>query len=242
MDLKELESGVDPKKHWYYQSKKEPLISFVKQTFEKVNRPLTIIDVGSGSGFFMYELKDSVPGMIEQIYLVDIGYTDEEVAASKDQLIEKTRSLPHKIENAVVVMMDVLEHLKEDHAMLDEIKERSAGENYFFITVPAFMSLWSGHDVYLEHYRRYTASSLRKLLQASHYKVRDLYYFYGSIFPAVWLVRQIKPKNSKADSDMKPAGTLVNSLLQTLCYIELPFRKLNRLAGVTCVAEGTFTG
>jgi hypothetical protein len=242
MDLKELESGVDPKKHWYYQSKKELLISFVKKTFEKVGRPLTIIDVGSGSGFFMYELKDALPGMIEQIYLVDIGYSEQEVLASKDQIIEKRTLLPDKIENAVVVMMDVLEHLKDDQAMLEEIRKRSAGENYFYITVPAFMSLWSGHDVYLEHYRRYTVSSLQSLLDRSHYRYRDVYYYFGFIFPLVWLVRQLKPKSEKPASDMKPSGGLINAMLTALCFVEIPFRKINRLAGVTCVAEGTLAG
>ena len=166
MDLKELESGVDPKTHWYYQSKKIPLIAFVKKIFQKKRIPLTLIDVGSGSGFFMYELQDAVPEMISKIYLVDIGYSEEEILATKNQRIEKTKSLPDKIENAIVVMMDVLEHLEDDHAMLKAIKEKSAGENYFFITVPAFMSLWSGHDVYLGHYRRYTLALLRWLMCA----------------------------------------------------------------------------
>lgn len=241
MDLKELASGVDPKTHWYYQSKKELLIDFVKKVFERVGMPLNIIDVGSGSGFFMYELKDAAPGMIEQIYLIDIGYTDEEVTASHNQLVEKRKSLPENIENAVVVMMDVLEHLEYDQAMLEAIRKKSRGENHFFITVPAFQSLWSGHDVYLEHFRRYTASSLQKLLDETGFKSSNLYYFYGFIFPLVWLVRQLKPKNERAESDMKPAGGLVNAILTAFCLVELPFRKLNRIAGVTCVAEGTFT-
>jgi SAM-dependent methyltransferase len=170
MDLKEIESGVDPKIHWYYQSKKVPLIDFVKKIFSEKKTPLTLIDIGSGSGFFMYELQEAIPEMIAKIYLVDIGYSDEEIAATANQHIEKIKSLPEKIENAIAVMMDVLEHLQDDHGMLNAIKEKSVGENYFFITVPAFMSLWSGHDVYLEHFRRYTIPSLRKLLHDSRFR------------------------------------------------------------------------
>src|SRR4030095_14742624 len=162
MDLKELESGVDPKTHWYYQSKIIPLIAFVKKVFNDSRQPLTMVDVGSGSGFFMYELYEKVPEMISKIYLVDIGYTDEEINSTRNQVIEKTKSLPSKIENAVVVMMDVLEHLEDDHAMLKSIREKSVGKNHFFITVPAFMDLWSGHDVYLGHYRRYTNKTLNE--------------------------------------------------------------------------------
>ena len=38
MDLKELESGVDPSTHWYYQSKKIPLIRFVKKIAAQVEK------------------------------------------------------------------------------------------------------------------------------------------------------------------------------------------------------------
>ena len=31
MDLKELENGVNPDTHWYYQSKKLPLLRFSEQ-------------------------------------------------------------------------------------------------------------------------------------------------------------------------------------------------------------------
>jgi len=39
----------------------------------------------------------------------------------------------------------------------------SAGR--FFISLPAFEFLWSGHDVFLEHYRRYTLRQVRDVVQ-----------------------------------------------------------------------------
>jgi hypothetical protein len=74
--------------------------------------------------------------------------------------------------------MDVLEHLEDDHAMLNAIRKNSKGENHFFITVPAFMNLWSGHDVYLGHYRRYTKTTLNNLLSSCSFKRDNLYYVY----------------------------------------------------------------
>lgn len=239
MDLKELESGVDPKNHWYYQSKKIPLVRFVKKVFNQKKKPLTLVDVGSGSGFFMYELLEQVPQMIKKIYLVDIGYREDEILASKNQLVEKTDSLPPKIENAIVVMMDVLEHLESDSGMLQAIKQNTTDrDSHFFITVPAFMSLRSGHDIYLGHYRRYTLKTLNKLLASVHFNATGSYYIYGSIFPAVWLTRKVFAGNKKPASDMKPAGKLINGMLKLICTAEMPFRKVNKMAGVSVVAEG----
>ena len=242
MDLKELESGVDPKIHWYYQSKKIPLVAYVKKIYSQKKIPLTLIDVGSGSGFFMYELYEQLPQLIAKVYLVDIGYSEEEIASTKNQVIEKTKSLPAPIENAIVVMMDVLEHLEDDHAMLRAIRANAKGENHYFITVPAFMDLWSGHDVYLGHYRRYTKKTLLALLENCGYKKDSLYYIYGFIFPLVWMARKLSRKSDAPQSDMKPSNALVNGTLKAVCSIEMSIRKVNTIAGVSVVAEGSFSG
>lgn len=238
MDLKELESGVDANTHWYYQSKKIPMLAFVKRIYAEKKIKLNLIDVGSGSGFFMYEAVKEIPECVASVMLVDIGYTDEEISAFSHPVIRKSKSLPEQIENAVVVMMDVLEHLPDDAAMLNEIKKRSIGENYFFITVPAFMQLWSGHDVYLGHYRRYTNKTLKKLLQESAFSIQHLYYIYGMIFPMVWIARRMKKNSQHAESDMKPSSPFINSTLKMICSAEMSIAKLNKVAGVSCVAEG----
>jgi hypothetical protein len=238
MDLKELEQGVDPKTHWYYQSKKLPMLRFIKEVYAKTKKPITLIDLGSGSGFFMYEAYEEIPQLIEKIYLVDIGYSQGEIDATRNQLIEKTLSLPNKIENGLVVMMDVLEHLPDDKAMLQDIKSRSVGVNHFFITVPAFKQLWSGHDVYLGHYRRYTIPMLKKTLKESKINIKRSYYLYGTIFPLVWLVRKVSNKTYKPKSNMKPTAAPVNALLKWWNTVEAKSSRINKLFGVTCVAEG----
>ncbi len=240
MDLKELESGVDPKTHWYYQAKKIPLIAFVKEVFKEKKFPVTMIDIGSGSGFFMYELYQQVPEMIAKIYLVDIGYTNEESAATKNQIIEKMRYLPDKVENGIVVMMDVLEHLEDDQAMLKAIKEKAKGENHFFITVPAFKSLWSGHDVFLGHYRRYTMKILSDLLELCSYKPDRVHYIFGLIFPLVWLTRTLSNKKGIPKSDMQPLHPILNGALNLVSGAEMNISKHNRYAGVSVLAAGKF--
>jgi SAM-dependent methyltransferase len=240
MDLKELEQGIDPYKHWYYQSKKIPLIRFVKRIANNATVKFTIIDVGSGSGFFMYELVKELPQYINKIWLVDIGYSEEEIAATKNQFIEKTKYLPSGITNGIYVMMDVLEHLQDDAAMLCDIRKTCTGTNYYFITVPAFQSLWSGHDVYLEHYRRYTRKSLVKLLTDNNFNVESSYYLYNTIFPLVWLVRRFSNKTSKPKTSLSVVHPVLNSMLLAYHRLENNIGLRNKWFGVTCAAEGFF--
>ena len=118
MDLKELENGVNPDVHWYYQSKKLPLFNYAKQLIGR-GKPLTIVDVGAGSGFFALELEKHYGAAIAKVYLVDIGYSAAEIAATEGQKIEKGLAVPPVIENGLVLLMDVLEHLPDDLAMLE---------------------------------------------------------------------------------------------------------------------------
>ena len=45
MDLKELENGVNPNIHWYYQSKKIPLFDYTQKALRSA-QGLDIVDVG----------------------------------------------------------------------------------------------------------------------------------------------------------------------------------------------------
>jgi SAM-dependent methyltransferase len=240
MDLKELEAGIDPSSHWYYQSKKLPMLSYVKKQLDK-HQPIQIIDVGSGSGFFAYEIEKTFSSQINKVYLVDIGYTKEEMQATQAQKIEKALYIPERIENSVVILMDVLEHIEDDIAMLQAIKKNCVGDNnHFFITVPAFESLWSGHDDYLGHYRRYRIATLKRALKTANFTVTNSYYLYGTLFPLVWTIRKITNlfKKGEAQSDMKPTSDFINTLLLKFNAAEMRNAKNNKLFGVSCVAQG----
>jgi SAM-dependent methyltransferase len=239
MDLKELEAGVNPEVHWYYQSKKIPMLAYTRKILAATH-PLTIVDVGSGSGFFAISLEREFTSQIKKVYLVDINYTPEEIAASKGTKIEKTLKIPDKIENGLVIMMDVLEHLEDDLKMLNEIKAACAGDNnYFFITVPAFTSLWSGHDDYLGHYRRYKINTLNSVLNKAKYNIKNTYYLYGTLFPMVWVARKLdNMKKKEATSNMKPFNPLINNILLGITSIEMKLATANKVFGVTCVAQG----
>ena len=239
MDLKELENGVNPDVHWYYQSKKLPLLRAARRVL-MAGKPLTVVDIGSGSGFFALELEKKYGAQIEKIYLVDTGYSEAEMAATRDTKIEKVHAIPARIENGLVVLMDVLEHLEDDLVMLQSVRAACVGDNnHFFITVPAFQSLWSGHDVFLGHYRRYRIPMLRDVLRRAGFRHISNYYLYGGLFPLVWLVRQLSNlRRKEAASNMRPFNALLNKALLGLTSLEMRVSRANKLAGVTCVGEG----
>ena len=58
-------------------------------------------------------------------------------------------------------LLDVLEHIEEDLATLQAVGALLAPGGHAVITVPAYRWMWSAHDEFLHHKRRYTAAELR---------------------------------------------------------------------------------
>jgi len=237
MDLKELNSGIDQSKHWYYQTKKKPLLSFVEKIISK-EKDINILDIGSGSGFFSNEIADHFGDKVGDVIQCDIGYSEEDLNSCIGTRIKRIVNLPDQISNSIIIMMDVLEHIENDSNFFQEIVSRCEGNNnYFFITVPAFENIWSGHDVYLGHYRRYTIETLAQLL--GNQDVFGVHYIFGSLYPAAYLKRKLTGNSNKeAESDMKPVFPLVNNILIKYFTLENSIFSGNKFFGLTCVAKG----
>jgi hypothetical protein len=239
MDLREGASGVEPAGHWYYRTKKRPLLAYFK-ALPRGDAPLGVVDIGAGSGFFSECMIEVGGGRLGDVTLVDSAYPANE--ASSDARIrgelKRVRSLPAEIRGSLLVLMDVLEHVEDDAAFLSDVVARCRGRNHVFITVPAFQSLWSSHDEFLHHHRRYELGPLKRLAAGAGVEITSAYYLYGLIFPFVWLVRRLKPGSRAPNSDLEPASALVSFFLERVCGLEFPFRRWNRFFGVTCVLEG----
>ena len=217
------------------------MMRYFNKVYNSLNRPVTVIDFGAGSGFFALELLEKYPDKIEEVLLIDINYNADELNDTSNKRVRKLHKIPSGIDYCIVLMMDVLEHIEDDAGILSEIVDSVGPNSHYFITVPAFMSLWSGHDVYLGHFRRYTRKMLNELLDSSSCKVEASYYIYGMLFPLVWMVRKIKSSGNEEkepDSDMGNVPFVINEALRLGNTFEMNFRKLNKFRGVTCVAEG----
>ena len=241
MDLKEAGCGVDTRTHWYYRTKRRPLDRYVATVLATNTRGLDIVDIGAGSGVFSEGLIDRFHHRIRRVVRVDLHYA--EVGQIQDPrvaggVVEHRRDLPDAIDGAIVLLMDVLEHVPDDRGFLESVAARCSGKSRVFITVPAFDSLWSSHDEFLGHYRRYSLSSLRSLATACHVTITRAYYMFGVFLPAAYVTRRLW-RQADVDSDLQPAPGWLNALLVGVGACDAALCHWNRIGGVTAVVEGT---
>ena len=238
MDLKEaaiLGDSLDS--HWYYTSKGRALLQMLNGV-----RGDSVLDVGAGSGVFARQLLDA--GVCRRAVCVDTRYPNERVERYNDGEIRFTPKA-NGVEADIILMMDVLEHVDDDVSLVRQYIESMPSGSKVLVTVPAFDFLWSGHDVFLGHRRRYTLFSIENCLQTAGLSILRSRFFFGALFPAVFCMRLVNRWQSKHGTlDARSALRLYPPPInRALIYIHDCERVLlfpfNRLAGLTifCLAE-----
>jgi len=218
MDLKEI-GKVDPDNFWYYLYKGHFIFDKAIKSF---NKSEILFDVGAGSGYFAsIFVKNNKTG---KAYCIDPFYSQDQLG-NKNGLNFVTAPPSEKAD--VLLFIDVLEHVEDDLALLKSYISSSSADALFVISVPAFKSLWSNHDVFLEHFRRYRKKDLRNLIKRAGLAEVESSYIFGSIFPLVWLIRKLK-RSKTIQSDLKQSSNFMNLLILNYLRIEkvLPINKL----------------
>lgn len=150
------------------------------------------LDVGCGDTYVVDELSRQYPGRL--FCAVDTAFTDELIAHYDRRLQGTGVRLFSSVDGAatfvdrpaaLVLLMDVLEHIEHDRAFLRDLSDRSfaGADTRFLITVPAHQSLFCSHDAFLGHWRRYSVRALRRLAETSGLQVIESGYFFSSLVP-----------------------------------------------------------
>ena len=133
----------------------------------------------------------------------------------------------------LVLMMDVLEHVDDDRGLVRHYADKVPSGAHFLVTVPAFRFLWSGHDVFLEHKRRYRLAEIEATMRDAGLEVVHGAYYFGFVFPLAAAVRLAARDTTEPSSSLSKQGALINGLLGAVCAAELPLFPFNRLAGLS---------
>jgi SAM-dependent methyltransferase len=126
-------------------------------------RPRRVLDVGAGDGWFAGELGRGVTAGAE-IVCWDINYRSADLAADLPPGVVRTAEAPGGTFD-LVLLLDVIEHVEDDAAFLDDAIVPLVGEGgAVIVSVPAYQGLFSSHDEALAHHRRYSPPRIQALL------------------------------------------------------------------------------
>lgn len=216
MDL--IETQLDnPIEHWYYRHK---YWAIRKQIIKRRIALTEILDIGAGSALFSLELQKEFPGT--RILAIDPGYSDRQIEMS-DSKIQYSRE-NHSNKADLILLTDVLEHVPDDVEFLSNYVVNTSSNPTFIITVPAFMSLWSNHDVYLKHFRRYRRGHLGEVLSKSGLEVLEITYLYSLLFPVAYIKRKAFSGKTH-QSDLKKDSLIIQRMLNGILIMDRFFSR-----------------
>jgi len=220
------------KNNWLFRVRRNLIYSIFEEY--NIKNDMRILDYGCGSGFIVGQL---------QARGYDACGTDisrEAVEYGTSQGIKNlypTNGVEVDFSDGsfdLILAMDVVEHINEDNLVIKEFERLLKPNGRLIITVPAYQWMWGVQDEVSHHFRRYSMSSMAKLLSFfPNLSVLRKTYFNTFLFPAVVLVRLTSKwfniKNRESDFDvsdnfLNPIFYLIfNTEIKILKFFNYPF-------------------
>ena len=190
MDRFEVQAMLDQEdRHWWYRGRRKIVCDELAQL--PTGPTLRVLDAGCGSGRLLDELRD-----YGHITGLDLNPDSVEVARSRgheDVVQGPVEQLPWDDETFdLLISLDMVEHTADDRVTLRELRRVTKPGGYFLMTVPALRALWSSHDVFNNHFRRYDRRMMRALAADTGWSVERMTYFNSVLLPPAAVVRLVQ--------------------------------------------------
>ena len=128
-----------------------------------------------------------------------------------------------------VVLLDVLEHIEDDVALLTRLRARLGPGGHLVLKVPAMPSLYSPMDEAIGHWRRYDRRGLTEVISRAGLEVVRIWSFNAAAVPGWWW-------NGRVRKLRAPPGEQV-ALFDRLVPVLRPLDRLARLfCGISLLA------
>jgi SAM-dependent methyltransferase len=151
----------------------------------------SLLEVGCGTGFVLSGVAEAQPTV--RLTGSEAATQGLAFAARRVPSVElvqmDARQIPFREEFDVAGAFDVIEHIEDDRAVLDELRAALAPGGGLVLTVPQHPALWSEFDVRSGHVRRYRASELRDKVRSAGLEILRTTSFVSLPLPLMFLSR-----------------------------------------------------
>lgn len=138
-----------------------------------------------------------------------------------------------------LLFLDVIEHVPDDTGLLRDTRAAFPNCTCVVVTVPARPEVWSRHDAYYGHFRRYTPDMLRGVLRAADLRPVVTRSLFHSLYGAAALM---KLAGRDRDPIMRaPGNAALHGLLAAALTVESRLLGATPLPGLSLLAVAATT-
>jgi len=225
--------------HWWFVARRDVIKSFIKTQIPQGSAS-KVLEIGCGVGGNVGLLSQSGQYRGIDMHQPAIDYCSEKYPQFEFQCA-RVEDIPQEFSSNKfdsIYLLDVLEHIDAQVAILKSTQSYLNQSGKILLTVPAFKFLWSPHDEFVHHVRRYTKAGLKKVLEDSGYKVERISYFNSILFPLALIQRLgMRLLNRKLSTHLSTPPTIVNWLFKVIFAQEAWILKRTNLpVGLSIIA------
>lgn len=229
------------KTHWWYHGRRK----VIKEQISLLDLPenASILEIGCGTGGNLKML--SAYGHVSAIETNDFA---RKVAIKNNKNIAEIypgsapNNIPFKnVKFDLICMFDVLEHIEDELSTLNALKKILAPNGKIILTVPAYQWLWSTHDEYHHHYRRYSKKNIIFIASELGFYINKISFFNTLLFPIAAAMRLLtRVINKKNHTQTNHPSRFINKILITIFSSESKILKISNFPfGLSLIAVFT---
>jgi len=151
------------------------------------DRFASVLDYGCGDGYTGEHVQNAFSSA--ELVGVDAFFTESDcgITERRGRTVERSaddRQLGTRRFD-LILLCDVIEHVEDDVGLLRTLRDRHMVDgSLMLVTVPAFQQLFSEHDRFLHHHRRYSLPDLRRAVADAGLTIVEDGYLFASLLPA----------------------------------------------------------
>ena len=207
-------------RNFWFRSRNQLIVWALQSYFPYAKN---FLEIGCGTGFVLSGIAKKIPSLRlsgSEIFTAGLEFSKQRLATANLFQMD-ARRIPFYHEFDCIGAFDVLEHIKEDEAVLSEMYRAIVPGGGLLLTVPQHPWLWSQTDECAHHVRRYCSKGLREKVEQAGFQVMRVTSFVSLLLPPMLLsrIRQRKP-NSKHDglAELNMSGWLNQLLTQVMTW------------------------
>ncbi len=197
-------------RHWWWRAREALVLDEIRRRAPAGGYG-PILDIGCGSGLFFEKLRalGEPEGVEGDPLWRDYGPPGPGKVHYRffDESFDEGRRY------GLILMLDIVEHVERDDALLGHAVNLLAPDGVLLVTVPAFLSAWTKHDELNLHKTRYTRASFAETARKAGMRLDKTRYFFQALYFAKLATRALETFRDAEPGIPQIPGEGLNRLL-----------------------------
>lgn len=207
--------------HWWFVGRRKLFAREIRRA--RIPVAARVVDIGTSTGTNLRLLRDL--GIRD---VVGLDLSADAIAYCAEKGLGPVRqgdicAMPFTSDHFdLVLATDVIEHVEDDKAALEEVARVMKPGGLAIVTVPAFQTLFGLQDRVAQHRRRYLKRRLVSRSREAGLEVERVFYFNYILFGPIWLARRLLDLfGARFESEAEVNSPLMNRVLGWIFFLDV---------------------